>query len=682
LIRFFTGAEKPRQLYFEPEGTEVIQAISMVPIPAGGFLMGKEQAENYGTEPVHPVTLNAFQMSATEITQARYEAVMRKNPSPRSYQGPNLPVLQLSWPDAARFCNKLSELAGFESCYNLATWDCDFSRNGFRLPTEAEWEYACRAGTATGSYLGDEDADLERAAWYADNSDRKPHAVAGKVPNASGLYDMLGNAQEWSNDWLEAYREDSLVNPTGPVAGDYRILRGGSWNTALENCMSWNRNAFMPDPGATGPSISQDVGFRVVRRAEACRTYALEGKVLSSGGGLGGVTVQLLGYNVNATCTTGPDGGYGFSGLADGSYLVRANKTGCTFTPDNFEVDVSGSDLMVEDIIAEVKPLPETFSLKGSLAQVYYDLASGISGATATLAGENDLFRTYITQSDGHFEFNGLPAGTYTVGFIRQDYSFIPETVKLTIDQADVTLDVINSITLVSVPQGSFMMGGVGGFSEPAHQVTLDEFQIGVIEVTQGQYEAVTDSNPSFFSGNVNRPVERVTWYDAAVFCNKLSELVGLEPCYDEPSFECDFSKSGFRLPTEAEWEYACRAGSKSLYYDGDYESDLARAGWYTANSRDPITREDRTHRAALKEPNAWGLYDILGNVWEWCNDSFGEYRGESQTNPAGPADGRNRVIRGGGWRSPYYSCRSSSRSYLDVASGGDAYGFRIVRRK
>ena len=171
--------------------------------------------------------------------------------------------------------------------------------------------------------------------------------------------------------------------------------------------------------------------------------------------------------------------------------------------------------------------------------------------------------------------------------------------------------------TMVAIPSGNFQMGSLEGGSneQPIHAVALSAFYMSSTEITQGQFQARMGTNPSYFTGDDSRPVENVTWFDAVTFCNMLSTNQGLEPCYNLSTWTCDFSKNGYRLPTEAEWEYACRAGTTTRYHTGDNESNLALAGWYGGNSSSTL------HPVAQKQGNPWGLYDMHGNVWEWCND-------------------------------------------------------------
>ncbi len=251
----------------------------------------------------------------------------------------------------------------------------------------------------------------------------------------------------------------------------------------------------------------------------------------------------------------------------------------------------------------------------------------------------------------------------------------------------------IAGIKMVSIPGGSFRMGDIQGGGEsdekPVHDVTLDGFEMSIYEITQGKYKAIIGSNPSVFSGSDDLPVEKVSWNDAVKFCNRISEQMEYEKCYTEndSTWECDFSKNGFRLPTEEEWEYACRAGTETYFHtgnnlssDGRTSTDLDRAGWYGS---DYGNSNNQTHPAGQKEPNAFGLYDMHGNVWEWCNDWYGEYYYSSSpsTNPTGPDSGSSRVVRGGSFFHYARYCRSASRFGDEPTETDVRIGFRIVHR-
>jgi formylglycine-generating enzyme required for sulfatase activity len=229
---------------------------------------------------------------------------------------------------------------------------------------------------------------------------------------------------------------------------------------------------------------------------------------------------------------------------------------------------------------------------------------------------------------------------------------------------SSLTLDLGKGVTLklVRIRPGKFMMGspdseqGHDGNEGPQHEVAISKsFYMGVTEVTQAQYEAVMGTNPSKFNGSAN-PVDTVSWDDCTSFCRKLSEKTG----------------KTVRLPTEAEWEYACRAGSKTPFSCGDAENALAEYAWFSGNSG------KQTHPVGQKKPNAWGLYDMHGNVYEWCQDWFGAYAAGAVTDPARPSWGSGRVLRGGNCYSGP-ECRSAFRQGIDPGKRYFDFGFRVA---
>jgi formylglycine-generating enzyme required for sulfatase activity len=223
-------------------------------------------------------------------------------------------------------------------------------------------------------------------------------------------------------------------------------------------------------------------------------------------------------------------------------------------------------------------------------------------------------------------------------------------------------------LELVLIPAGKFIMGSPANEAlrqddETPHEVTIKRpFYMGKYTVTQEQYEKVMGKNPSQFKGAKN-PVEMVSWNDAQDFCQKLSTSSG----------------KIVRLPAEAEWEYACRAGSTTAYCFGDTENELALCGWYIKNNTHNGIIDGTTHPVGEKKPNAFGLYDMHGNVWEWCQDWLGSYPTGTVTDPTGPATGASRVLRGGSWRDPAAYCRAAFRD--DGTSDGLVRhdGFRVV---
>jgi len=193
----------------------------------------------------------------------------------------------------------------------------------------------------------------------------------------------------------------------------------------------------------------------------------------------------------------------------------------------------------------------------------------------------------------------------------------------------------------------------------PIHPVTLTQpFYMGKFAVTQEQYQAVIGATPSHFKGKDN-PVEQVSWDDAQAFCKRLTEQ----------------TKQTVRLPTEAEWEYACRAGTTTAYHSGDSEADLARVAWYDGNSK------STTHPVGQREANTFGLYDMHGNVWQWCQDYWDEnyFSKSSAENPQGPDQGAVRLLRGGSWGNILVYCRSACRFRRGPGNRSNFIGFRVM---
>jgi formylglycine-generating enzyme required for sulfatase activity len=210
--------------------------------PGGTFTMGE------GNETPHPVTLTKpFELGVYEVTQEQYEQVM-KVPNRSKFKGPQNPVEKVSWDDAVEFCRKLSSLPEEKAAGYV-----------YRLPTEAEWEYACRAGTQTAYNFGDSESELGDYAWYDKNAGGTTHPVGSKRPNAWGLYDMHGNVYEWCQDWYGSYPSGSVTDPTGAASGSYRVLRGGSWDYHSGSCRSAYRSRYSPG------RRSLSLGFRVLR---------------------------------------------------------------------------------------------------------------------------------------------------------------------------------------------------------------------------------------------------------------------------------------------------------------------------------------------------------------------------------------------------------------------------------
>ena len=221
------------------------------------------------------------------------------------------------------------------------------------------------------------------------------------------------------------------------------------------------------------------------------------------------------------------------------------------------------------------------------------------------------------------------------------------------------------SFTMIAVKGGTFQMGATAEHADyatdieyPVHNVTLSDYYIGETEVTQELWDAVMGSNPSSFTGNMQYPVEQVSWNDCQEFISKLNALTG----------------ENFKLPTEAQWEYAARGGNKASGYLYSGSNNIGDVAWYYYNSN------DKTHAVKTKAPNELGIYDMSGNVWEWCSDWSGSYSSSSVTDPVGPSSGSDRVLRGGNWYGHAFHCRVTNRPESNPDYRDPSIGLRLAR--
>jgi len=258
---------------------------------------------------------------------------------------------------------------------------------------------------------------------------------------------------------------------------------------------------------------------------------------------------------------------------------------------------------------------------------------------------------------------------------------------------------------MVRIEGGAFTMSSPANevsrdSDEVQHRVTVSAFYMSKYQVTQAEYESVMRTNPSNFKG-ANLPVENVSWYNAVEYCNALSQREGLDPAYtidksrSDPNNKNEYDNlkwlvtrnpnaNGYRLPTEAEWEYVCRAGTTTPFITGNNitTSQANYDGNYPYNNNAKGTYREKTTPVGSFAANRWGLYDMHGNVWEWCWDWYGDYKNEVQTNPRGPDSGASRVIRGGSWYNYARGIRSANRNIRDpsLRNGSSSIGFRLVR--
>ncbi len=465
----------------------------MVRVEGGTFAMGctSEQEDDCHDweKPVHSVTLSSYYIGETEVTQALWEAVMGNNPS--HWKGDDLPVAGLTWDEAQEFIQKLNRL----TCRT------------FRLPTEAEWEYAARGGSKSRGYKYSGSNSIDDVAWYKGNSGKKPHPVKGKQANELGIYDMSGNVEEWCSDSYGDYNSGSQHDPEGSPIDNARVMRGGYWFLDAWFCRVSNRwDCYAPN------TQSDHFGFRLV--------------------------------------------------LDDNPTMTENHERNDTFNKRD-----------------------EIFAVRGV-----------------------------------EFKMVWVEGGTFTMGCTSEHGEDCDDNEK------------------------------------PAHSVTLSSYYIGETEVTQALWEAVMVNNPSEFKGN-NLPVEQVSWDDVQKFVQKLNRLTGRT----------------FRLPTEAEWEYAGRGGSKSRDYKYSGSNSIKDVAWYTGNSG------KKPHPVKEKRANELGLYDMSGNVWEWCSDWYGEYNHSLQHNAEDIKNVSVRALRGGAWNIYAGDCRVSRRLESSPGHRYNFVGFRLV---
>jgi len=534
----------------------------MVWLPGGTFRMGQDDSPYADEKPAHSVQVSTFSVGQFPLTFAEYDRYCadtgKKKPSDEGWGRGERPVINVSWDDAQGYCEWLSKQTD----------------EHYRLLTEAEWEYACRAGRTSRYCFGDDEEQLGDYAWYQENAEGKTHPVSEKKPNAWYIHDMHGNVWEWVSDWYSDSYDEQLASRTVVTTSGVAV-----------------------DTSDTAPDSSKD--------------------------------------------PSGPESGS--SRVVRGYYLgFRLSRTG---------------------------PWP------------FYALT-----LARQRAQEHAKQRAEVAQPEPKPRF--------------EPYQRFRDALEIGGEAPQ----------MVYLPGGTFMMGDERGRDneKPVHPVRLGAFAIGRTPVTAGEYlrfcEATGEHWPEWLeAGNeyhietgsnhyyrergvsleaLDLPIVGVFWEDAQAYCDWLGAQTG----------------ETYALPTEAEWEYACRAGSATRYCFGDDEKGLDDYAWYSRNTGSKL------HPVGEKKPNAWGLRDMHGNVWEWISDWYAaDYYeqlasaarkaaserdqaadGSQQTaseNPTGPESGSLRVIRGGSWGHGADDCRSAYRRGSVPGGRPDFLGFRLSRK-
>ncbi|MBN1593587.1 MAG: SUMF1/EgtB/PvdO family nonheme iron enzyme [Candidatus Coatesbacteria bacterium] len=440
-------------------------------------------------------------------------------------------------------------------------------------------------------------------------------------------------------------------------------------------------------------TVSEGSNSRDIYLTASVETTNLQGTVMEwDNSPIQGARVEVAGMFEYTDAT----GHYQFPNVPQGNQTLSVTEVDCyeefsaevyLYTAEKtYNVRLDLQDLAVP---GNLEGTPE-YALRNVLIWDEVECATGYNVYLSTDGGSHDELLNSSAVSDTEYEhtFDTYYMCWYAVCAVRADGDEGPRTEWIEVDP-------IQRITMVSIPAGSFLMGSPSSESGresdegPQRTVNISEIEMSQTEVTQKQWEDIMGWNDSYFSGD-DRPVEEVTWYDCVYFCNQLSQADGLTNCYtitnidwsgnhiDDAYVTCNFEADGYRLPTEAEWEYACRAGTTTRFNTGDADSDLSAAGWYSSNS------SSRTHDVGEKHPNAWGLFDMHGNVWEWCWDWYSSGYYGSQPNPdsdpTGPSSGSLRVVRGGSWDLYARHCRSAYRRRDSPWLRSSYFGFRLCR--
>ena len=640
-------------------------------IPAGIFAMGDALDGEVDT-PVRQVTVSAFYMAKHETTQALWEEVRAWGLS-NGYTdlpvgggiGPHHPVQEVSWFDAVKWCNARSEKDGLTPCYTandgpMRTGQSkvvmDVTADGYRLPTEAEWEKAARGGLSGHRFpWGDTITHIQANYWSEDTyaydvsltrEHHPTHALAGKnwpytspvgvfAANDLGLHDLAGNVWEWCWDWNGTYATGPQNDPKGPASGTHRTRRGGCWHHPANTVRLAHRHHVIPDYS------DNTIGFRLAMLAD---DSASTEPIVRTGTAVAGEGVGT--FTVNGAVTS------------DG-----------------------GSPVTARGVIYGLTPEP-------TMANAMTSPAGAGSGAFASALTDLTLDVTYY-------------ARTYATNAIGTRFG------------AEITFKTAKTPTgFCLISEGAFAMGDAldGLANAPVRQVTLNAFYLAQHETTKALWDSVKEWGASHGytdlpDGNgksANHPVQKVTWFDVIKWCNARSEKDQLEPCYrvDNRPLRTgstvpgvNWTANGYRLPTEAEWEKAARGGlsGKRFHWGDTINHNQANYGSESAYVYDisptrgshpayTVGNHPYTSPVGSFAANGYGLYDMTGNVWEWCWDWYGAYVPGPQHDPKGATSGPYRVTRGGSWYDPARHGRTAARGHINPVNQDADLGFRVLR--
>ena len=755
------------------------ESIEFVWIEGGHFTMGarpQDPKKQENESPRRPVEISeGFWLGSHEVTQGQWEAVMEGAPwsgASQVNQHPLHPAVMISWDEVQEFIARLNETAG--------DWK-------YRLPTEAEWEYACRAGTETPWSFGDDESLLKDYAWYQDNIEGNDyaHPVWMKEANPWGLYDMHGNVREWVHDWLGIYSytpgpaSASFIDPQGPSTGSDRVIRGGSFAQPAQNLRSTYRRGKNPE------DRDPETGFRLVRIKEPEPPWEEETFELPREGDAEITMVWIEPGTFEMGADSGDNSPQHPVEISKGFWLGMHEVTQGQWYEVMGTTPWAGQDWALEDSVAWHPSYPATYiswdDVQEFIARLneaeggrYYRLPTEAEWEYACRAGTptdwpwsfgddwNELtnyawyalntrnpefpsekyaqvvnlkranpwglrdmhgnvaewvqdlydpgYYSISPQADplgplwpptsnsdpnrvvrgGSFktveDTESASRGYHSPSTLSAEIGFRlvrllePEREALAEAPREHTFSLGGAdMKMVRIKRGAFEMGTSDYPNASPHEVEISKnFWLGTHEVTRGQWEAVMggtewaapwdgQSNvrpPSLGVDLSSYPAVYISWEDVQEFLVRLNEMEGRY----------------YRLPTEAEWEYACRAGTTTPWSFGDDESHLRYYAWSEGIASYALS-------VGFKRANPWGLRDMHGNVAEWVQDWYDEdYYNESPViDPQGPSwppfdTAPHRVIRGGGFNTFTAFTESAFRWIAPPGSGSPSIGFRLVR--
>lgn len=657
----------------------------MVFVKGGNFQMGSEDGET-DEMPIHEVAISSFEIGKYEVTQYEWKTIMGNNPSFHK-NCDDCPVESVSWYEIQEFLNRLSERTG----------------DIYRLPTEAEWEYAANGGVYSKQYTYSGSNIPNEVSWFGENSSGNSHSVGKLLPNELGLYDMSGNAQERCWDWMGPYESENLNNPRGLLFGRYKAIRGGSWSDVLALSRISDRDGDEP------VSNGFDYGFRVVKsKSNFQSNFDYETLEVSGGAFQMGCEdysdkekpihgVRLNSFNIGKyevtqaqwkavmgsnpsyfkDCDQCPVDQVSYNEAL--LFIKRLNQItgklyrlpteaewefaaiggvkskGFIYSGSNNIDDVAWFDANSVTRTNEVgKKKPNElgiYDMSGNVQEFCVDFLGGYLAEKAVnpfgpLVGSQRIIRGGGYNVNSAFARNSVRNNTYP----ENAYANLGLRLVLPI----FNLKAIEPETVL-VEGGTFQMGSNSGEEDekPIHAVTLSSFKMARYEVTQAQWKAVMGTNPSQFSNCDQCPVENVSFNDVQEYIKRINSITG----------------KLYRLPTEAEWEYAARGGKKSKGYQFSGSNDINLIAWCDLNSN------GKTQIVGLKKPNELGIFDMSGNVWEWTIDRYSSYNFSNMGNTEANQSGY--VIRGGSYRNRTINCTVSDRfGFNAIDSNG---GFRLV---